>query len=63
MTSPPPSHSSLSPWPIRLAVFIALILIAFAAIRLIDRHVMARHQPVITSSPPSVSFVYQSRAL
>ncbi len=47
--------STLSPWPVRLAVFAALILLALGAIVLIDRHAMATMHRINheqTSPPP-----------
>ncbi len=46
-----PTHHPLSPWPVRAAVYLALVIVAILAIRVIDAHVMQRMRPVAVAEP------------
>ena len=52
----PAQAAALSPWPVRLLVYAIFIVIALAAIHVIDGHAMARQAQIQnTSAPPGLA--------
>ena len=53
------SKSELSPWPVRLLVYVILVVVALLAIRVIDDHAMSKQAAL--QSPPQPQARPQAR--